>query len=313
MPAFCTHYLFGEEFLLELPTEKRHNKNFRSAFFYGVHGPDFLLFHRAMPMMFGKNFRKLGETLHADTPVPLLEKLQQMLIEHRDNDFIQGYVAGFICHYALDRTAHPYVNFLQEAIIRKEKIRYSPTTVHIRIETNIDRFMLMDRLKINDARKFSASETLSTDEKLLKCISSMMSKVINSLYKTKITTQSIMQSFADFRKIQTIISNENYWRTPFFKMAELPLIFTRGPIRSALLRSGRMRTDWDYANTTGRKWMNLHTKSKTSQDTFIEIYENALSQAVYMYDEILAGGNVMEITGNVSFDKGVPMKQTGGN
>ena len=310
MPAFCTHYLFGEEFLIELPVEKRHNKNFRSAFFYGVHGPDFLLFHRALPTMFGKSFRKLSTKIHSDTPVPLFETFQQLLAQHKDNDYIQGYIAGFVCHYALDRTAHPYVNFLQEAIIRKEKIRYSPAVVHNRIETNIDKFMLADRLKITNARKFSPAETLSTDEKMLKCISSLMSKVINSLYKTKITTGSVMQAFEDFRKLETALSNETYWRAPLAKIMELPLRFKWGPALSTLIRSGKIRTDWDYANTTGKKWMNLHTKSKPTQDTFIEIYESALSQAVYMYDEILAGRNIAEVTDGISFDKGVPVSQS---
>lgn len=308
MPAFCTHYIFGEEFLLELPPEKRHNKNFRDAFFYGVHGPDFLLFHRAMPTMLGKSFRKLSTTLHTDDPVPLIELMRKTALANEDNYYIQGYFAGFLCHYALDRTAHPYVNFLQEAIIRKEKIRYSPSVVHNRIETNIDRFMLVDRLKINDARKFSPADTLSQDKEMLRCISTFMTKIINSLYKTKLTTEATFQAFADFRKLETKLSDETYWRKPFAKIVELPVRLIKGPVLSTLIRSGKLRTDWDYSNTTRHKWTNIHLKGHSTEDSFIEIYETALSQAIYMYDELLANGDVLEITGGLSFNKGVPVK-----
>lgn len=307
MPAFCTHYLFGEEFLLELPPEKRHNKQFREAFFYGVHGPDFLLFHRALPTMPGKSFRKISTKLHSDNPVALLELMQKLMQQNEDNPYIQGYVAGFICHYALDRVAHPYVNFLQEAIIRKKKIRYSPSTIHNRIETNIDKFMLVEKLKLKDTRKFAPAETLSTDPELLKCISTLMAKVIGTLYKSKITEKSVHQAFCDFRKLQTRLSNETYWRKPFAKIIELPIRISKGPALSVLLRSGKMGTDWDYANVTKHKWTNLHHKGKTLDDSFIETYETALSQAIYMYDELLLGSDVAEVTEGISFNKGVPM------
>lgn len=307
MPAFCTHYLFGEEFLLELPTEKRHNKDFRSAFFYGVHGPDFLLFHRALPTMPGKSFRKMSTKLHSDNPVPLLELIQKAMLDNADNAYIQGYAAGFICHYALDRLAHPYVNFLQEAIIRKEKIRYSPSTVHNRIEANIDRFMLWDRFKIKDARRFSTNDTLSTDEAMLRCISNLMAEVINTLYKTKINAQSVYQAFSDFRKLEARLSNETYWRKPVAKIVELPIRPIKGPALSTLIRSGKLKKDWDYANTTKHKWTNLDAKGKTSDDSFVEIYENALSQAIYMYDEFLMGSDVGEVTEGISFNKGIPL------
>ena len=307
MPAFCTHYLFGEEFLLELPPEKRHNKDFRSAFFYGVHGPDFLLFHRALPTMPGKSFRKISTKLHSDNPVPLIKLMQRLIISNPDNSYIQGYVAGFICHYALDRAAHPYVNFLQEAIIRKERIRYSPAVVHNRIETNIDRFILSEKLKLKDGRRFSPADTLSRDEEMLRCISTLIAKVVNTLYKTKLKASSVYQAFADFRKIEQRLSNETYWRKPVAIILELPLKLTRGPALSTLIRSGKLRTDWDYANVTKHKWTNLHAKTKTWDDSFMEIYESALSQAIYMYDELLLGSDVTEITDGISFNKGVAL------
>ena len=307
MPAFCTHYLFGEEFLLELPPEKRHNKDFRSAFFYGVHGPDFLLFHRALPTMPGKSFRKLSTKLHSDNPVPLLELLQKAMMSNPDNQYVQGYVAGFICHYALDRVAHPYINFLQEAIIRKERIRYSPSVVHNRIETNIDRFILIEKLKLKDTRKFNPADTLSTDSEMLRCISTLMAKVIGMLYKTKIDTKAVLQAFADFRRLETKLSNETYWRKPFAVLTQLPVRIAKGPVLSTLIRSGKLRTDWDYANVTKHRWTNVHNKTKAWDDSFNEIYETALSQAIYMYDEFLVECDVAEVTGGISFNKGVPM------
>jgi len=90
-------------------------------------------------------------------------------------------------------------------------------------------------------------------------------------------------------------------------VAELPVRFAKGPALSTLLRSGKMKTDWDYANKTKHKWTNLNQKTKSSDDSFIDLYETALSQAIYMYDEFLLGSDVAEVTEGISFVKGVPM------
>ena len=308
MPAFCTHYLFGEDFIVDLPIEQKHNINFRNSFFYGVQGPDFLLFHRALPTMMGKSLRRFSTRMHTDPPAKLFAVLQKLQRLNPDNDFVNGYVAGFVCHYALDRAAHPYINFLQEGIIRKEKAKFAPT-IHNRIETNIDRYMLKARFKINDPRKFHPSEILTDDPKTIQNIASIIVKVLSSVYDFNVKQSEICTAFRDFRKIEEMLSDSNYWEKTVARFAELPVRSKYGPALSALIRSGKTDKRWDYVNAKKNPWVNVDNREQASNMSFIEIYDSALQSALTMYNGLLEGIDAAEFTGNISFKTGAVAKQ----
>ena len=54
----------------------------------------------------------------------------------------------FLCHYALDRVAHPYIYATQYRIIKARHIWYLKGVVHNQVEYEIDMLMLHRHLQV---------------------------------------------------------------------------------------------------------------------------------------------------------------------
>ena len=74
-------------------------------------GPDFFFTHRFFPWQKGESLKEIGERLHQTPPSSIFDFAQEYENGERGNDVSLSYVLGFLCHYALDSTAHPFVNY----------------------------------------------------------------------------------------------------------------------------------------------------------------------------------------------------------
>ena len=116
MPASVTHYLFAERVLNKLKQTGAAVTD-RDATLIGAQGPDVFFFHRVMPWQPGVSYAREGNRMHHISPARLFELFRQVLnAESRERGRMQSYIEGFFCHYALDRTAHPYVFWFQEEL-----------------------------------------------------------------------------------------------------------------------------------------------------------------------------------------------------
>ena len=117
MPAIFTHLRFGEEVAKRLPPDlARLAQTHAECFALGTQGPDLLFFHKPL----SKNApRLLGWSLHAVPPENFfLEGAKNILAEeenYEDGRFIPkspaaAYLLGFLCHFCLDTTCHPYID-----------------------------------------------------------------------------------------------------------------------------------------------------------------------------------------------------------
>ena len=66
--------------------------------------------------------------------------MRDFLKEHPDPVY-RSYVWGFVCHYSLDCTAHPYVNWLAVELA-KQRPWETPSTMHGEIESALDAIIL---------------------------------------------------------------------------------------------------------------------------------------------------------------------------
>lgn len=117
MPASIAHELFGEDILSRDNTISFRTIEERDAFLLGNQGPDplFYLFGSAQ----NASARKMAVEVHHESYSAFLQSMMDFLgiIRTRDLAIAQAYVCGFICHYAFDRTAHPYVHFYEDQLV----------------------------------------------------------------------------------------------------------------------------------------------------------------------------------------------------
>ena len=131
MPTTYTHYSFGREVLPLLPEamQQRIAAN-RSIWSFGLHGPDIFFYRNP----FVKNpVSRIGWEMHTQSGEKVLRRFAR-LDDGSDRSF--AYLAGFLCHFALDSTCHAYID-----------AQKAHGVSHSLLETELDRhFLLKDGL-----------------------------------------------------------------------------------------------------------------------------------------------------------------------
>ena len=129
MPTTYTHDLFGKAVYQRLPEEmKEIIMHCRMAYLIGLHGPDILFYYRP----FLKNeINQTGHKMHDEIAADFFLSCKEKYRETGDQTLLV-YILGFICHYMLDSTCHPYIYRYMEKTGAK----------HDEIETELDRALM---------------------------------------------------------------------------------------------------------------------------------------------------------------------------
>ena len=150
MPATYAHYRFGQDVLKALPGKyKEVLLQEEDLFNIGVHGPDLLFYykpfsHHPLHAEGGRMHRLTGREYFTEAGKTFLAN------GHHKADF--AYLCGFLCHFALDRACHGYINDLAA----KGQVS------HEEIESELDRILLeedgIDPIRKNLAAHIHASQ-----------------------------------------------------------------------------------------------------------------------------------------------------------
>lgn len=130
MPTTYAHYRFGCDVLAQLPTNlQKQITPFQDLYNIGLHGPDILFYYKALT----KNpISKTGFIMH-DKPAKEFFQAAKLAMEQvSEPEPSLAYLYGFICHFALDCTCHPYV---------EESVRATDIS-HSEIEAELDRTLM---------------------------------------------------------------------------------------------------------------------------------------------------------------------------
>ncbi len=107
MPAYLTHRAAGERVMGKLSTAVTHSE----AFYLGCQGPDILFFRNYQPWRSSKDSLPLAIAMHANSTRELLTHAFCFLkkYDRKDKDEVASYMAGFLTHYTVDSSAHPFI------------------------------------------------------------------------------------------------------------------------------------------------------------------------------------------------------------
>ena len=144
MPTTYTHYAFGQEVKQLLPKKLEYMIDLYEDYYnIGVHGPDILFYYRS----FYKNkVNQYGVKVHNEPMKVFLDHAYPVFEQQHRKRAAFAYLAGFMTHFILDSTCHPYINR-----------RIVETGIsHAEIERDWDTVM-MQRDHLNPARHQAAS------------------------------------------------------------------------------------------------------------------------------------------------------------
>ena len=132
MPSTYAHYRLGRDVLERLPDDlggiaERH----RELYDIGLHGPDILFYYDALHR---NPVSQVGFSMHGFPARDFFGPAREALAGAEDREAGEAYLMGFVCHFALDSTCHPYI----EDVIQTEGI------AHTKIEGEFDRMLLAE-------------------------------------------------------------------------------------------------------------------------------------------------------------------------
>lgn len=187
MPAATTHVEFAKDVLKNNPSFQTKAVN-RQMFFLGSQGPDMLFFSHASVLP--GSLHKYGNLMHGSKVYEVLSFFE----EYAGNDTdLCSYVNGYLCHYALDSTAHPLIFAVTDWNVKKSG--GNTGAVHVGLEAEIDVWMLQQKGRnITDYDVFRYLQVNENDQQKL---SAMYHEMFLHVFDLNIPVKTIAQSIRE--------------------------------------------------------------------------------------------------------------------
>lgn len=166
MPALITHHLFGESSAALLPENVITGEEELLAFLLGNQGPDPFFFHVFGAPTATSASHQLAHRMHDEHMTAAFTALRDGVghLPVHDAGIGRAFALGMLSHYALDRSAHPFIYAQQYAIIAaNSELDDAGSEVHAVIEADLDSWMLWTRRRATVHDCPPAGELARTD------------------------------------------------------------------------------------------------------------------------------------------------------
>lgn len=296
MPAVVSHYLLAERIFKSLTEYEPQLKLNHTAFLWGAYGPDIFFSHRVLPWQKGKSLSFLAKKMHSTGA----EKIINYLMSYAKNteSFIaESYALGFITHYALDSTVHPFVNCFAE-IMEKKNPSMHRSICHNDIEANLDTIFLKYETgtKISD---FKLQETSPVDED----VSSVIAKALHAFFAGygigNISPSAIVQAQHDWHNSLCLLNSRSTLKKSFVSLGEKMLHLS--PMLSPIIRTTHIDLSFDYANMKHSEWHNPNDINEVHKEDFFELVNIAEERSLNLILTVISGRTLTHRDCAVSF------------
>jgi hypothetical protein len=303
MPAIIAHHLFGTEIQSRLGDDAFPTNDELSAFLLGNQGPDpyyYAVFTRHMVTA-----KKLGSLMHKTHVSRALDAMRELARTFTGDDqaIAEAYLKGYICHYAFDSVAHPFIYTWQYAIFDAgvEGLKNDSSTrlaVHTQIETDIDSAMLMRATGQTTATWRVHDHVLIASNHVLEVVDKLYRYTAAGVYGIVLPKGVFARSVKDFRLTAAVChSPAGDWRD---KMGRIERIFHAHSIAQAHTHRVDVGEYCDYDNVDHKPWTNPFT-GEVSTTSFPDVYEHALDVAMQDLELFAEHRPSFDICGTTNF------------
>lgn len=313
MPAAITHYLFAKKVEDLLKSKCPHLQLNEDAFVWGTQGPDFLFFHYRPLRKKGTPLRKYGIALHYSHICAIVETMMDYLKRQppEEQPMLLSYIMGFVCHYALDSEAHPFVHYEQDAFKQsrhwKHHDKLPDGMVHAHLESVLDIIMLR-REREQLPGELPLKTLTPKNPQLFDRIAGLYESLLKEMYGCEESREILVQSVRNMRTCMKLLNDSTGYKRAFFRLLEN--VTKSGPVLTSYIRPQTEEDDWDYANVCEAAWVNPDEEAQTERtDSFFELFDHAAEEAARMIAELsrpdVQSGPLCAILGCRSFETGL--------
>ena len=266
-----------------------------SAFCWGAQGPDFL-FYGYHPRGKRQNLAALGSRMHKGDPAQLFSAMRSYCTDFDRNIAVRSYVFGFLCHYSLDRTVHPYVY----AAIRELKKIYPERPgvfLHSQIETALDNVTL--RFEDGDLpTSFNLKKTVPKDPEVQSQIAALYEYLLRTLYHRPVEPSAILAAMRNCRIVCGLQNDRTGYKKAFFERTEKHL----GKYYISCFFHGLMENDdYDYANVSGVPWAWPPSDPEPHCETYLDLYRRSASESLDFINRFFSTASFDSYTDHIPF------------
>ncbi len=276
MPDSFTHYTFGQHVLEKLPANIRQTIR-TDVYDRALQGPDPL---SCLGFYGGKR-----RSMHNRSGIMHGQKTGDFLLEiarvaqNEPSPALFSFLAGFLCHYALDRTTHPYIICKSgEALGDADTMPYR--SGHVRLERAIDSHYLRTHFNKAPCKTFFPRLIFKA-----KCYPEELREPLNRIFRTVYGWDNCFDTF------NAALRDETF----FYRIMQDPFGIVRFllcPLRTkktlyAMYSYYKREIDpakVDYLNASHTSWRHPFIPEKQSNASFSDLFEQSLGDAVVMID-----------------------------
>jgi len=285
MPGFITHYICGQAALGAADSNaQKMIRPYQQFYNIGTQGPDIFFYY--VPGFLKKHSRDIGIQMHKHhfgdfishmIDIMMIDKLPDV-----SRDLLFAYISGFLTHYAMDATAHPYV-YSKTGVRQKgdkaKAIKYSVD--HRKFETAIDVLML-NLMSSKKPADYKLWELIHVDNDQVRIVAGAMSASIRETYGRNISPKDVYKAMAYMTNITRIIQSRRGRRKRFMELIENLMIGEH--LVSSIVHMQQINDGVDYMNIEKSPWNIPGTEEKT--ESFVELYHEAVGESNRMIDTL---------------------------
>ena len=260
MPSLYTHYLFGTESIESFPEDlKSVVAEGEQQFLLGLQGPDLFfygsIFHDEKALAFGSRLHNL----------PVHKSLEQMLKGFSAeignpkgalSSSALAYILGYIGHFTLDSSCHPYVYSVQEN-----------EATHLALETDFDNYLL--RKKGCKPHKVKLYKICCPAD----VITILTAEMAYSAYQPEISLECVESCVKDLRFVRRLM------RTPTALRFKL--------VKAGMERAGIYERFYGMMTPPPTKENPLSLRWKEKPDDALQQLEKCFARARELYPEYI--------------------------
>lgn len=281
MPDIITHILFGCDMVDNLKKNRwkgiiQSNKN---LFLLGCQGPDIFLYNDFLPWIKNKRGPKIGELMHSnqtgDFFVKGVKYIKDNLKDSEDFEMLFVYLAGFMCHFALDRNAHPFVFHFTGEYDKDRNETHKYKGFHKRLEQAIDVILLSEKKNIK-AYKYTVHKKIDVGTSLPKVIIDFYDYIFRELFNFEINSDVANDSYKDIKKVFRVLYDPIGYKKGLLAFLDL---FVKDKINyKDMVYPKKIDNTLDYLNKEHVKWVHPCDKNEEFTHSFYDLYDKGLKE-----------------------------------
>lgn len=264
MPNIYSHYFEGMQALQDLPEQLRGRISLE-PYRFGLHGPDFLFYYNTVPLRPDLRVPMLGSGIHRRNTGEFLAALLDFASRETGQRRVTAasYLAGFLGHYALDCTAHPYVYYFSKT-----------SKNHTLFETLMDACLLehfgesTQTLKPGDITAAGAGKW---------CIADMYKHALLQAHGLDISRKVLVKAMNAFSGFMGKVEDPEGKR--YRKHKRMERLLLGYPVMTRALHPPRL-DERDYLNLNHKEWRKPWDKSYVSNKSMLDLMQDAAQRQV---------------------------------